>query len=58
MANCPASLVVFVLVWYSFVWYGMCILSRCATMQNLEVIASKMTELWQIALPLSLAVSQ
>ena len=41
-----------ILVLFDLVWYGMCILSRCANMHNLEVIPLKMKELWQIALPL------
>ena len=43
-----ATLLVFGLVWSGFVWYGMCLTYRCATMHNLVLIASKLTELWQI----------
>ena len=34
------------LVWFGFEWYGAWVLSRCSSMQNFELLALKMTELW------------
>ena len=41
-----------VIFWFGLVWYdspsfGVCSLSRYVTMQNLELVASKMSELYQ-----------